>query len=203
MSSSVVPPTRPLMRHWGWRVVNQVDNLASMCGRIHAAVKPNQAEGTVVGEEFAELRLGFVFEILRKVLFGGIVIPVVAEAVGVVPIFAVRVVDAEANAGTATGFGKFFEGIALEGGPIDDVVFADLGVIHGEAVMMFGGDDHIFHAGGLGEGDPGFGVEMHGIELMGAFAIFGDGNVEALHDPFGFGVRGNLLALPFTGRERR
>ncbi len=87
----------------------------------------------------------------------------------------------------------------MEGGPIDDVVLADLRFIHGETVVMFGGDDQIFHAGGFGEGDDGLGVEFGGVELMGALAIFGDRDVEALHDPFGFGVRRNLLAVPFAG----
>ena len=62
-----------------------------------------------------------------------------------------------------TGGGEFLEGIALEGGPIDDVVGADFRVIHGEAVVMFGGDDEVFHAGGFGEIDPGFGVEVDGL----------------------------------------
>ena len=94
---------------------------------------------------------------------------------------------------------KSGKGNEVEGGPIDDVVVTDFGVIHGEAVVMFGGDDEILHASGFGEGDPRFGVEVDGVELMGAFAIFGDGDVEALHDPFGFGVRGDLLAFPFAG----
>ena len=79
--------------------VNDAGKFGGVFGRVHAAIKPNEAERAVIGEKLAELRLGFLFEVLGEIFFGGIVIPVVAEAVGIVPIFAVRIVDGEANAG--------------------------------------------------------------------------------------------------------
>ena len=56
----------------------------------------------------------------------------------------------------------------MERGPVDDVVFAHTGVIHGEAVVVFGCDDEIFHPGSLGKIDPRIGVELGWVELMGA-----------------------------------
>ena len=88
-------------------------------------------------------------------------------AAGGGPVLRLRVVEAELDALLAALFGEFFEGIALEGRGVDDVEGIGLGVEHGEAVVVFGGDDDVLHAGGLGERDDVVGVEAGGIELAG------------------------------------
>jgi len=70
---------------------------------------------------------------------------------------------------------------------------------HGEAVMMFRGDNHVSLAGGFRSAHPAFGVEVNRIELFGELLILGDRNFRTVHDPFA--NTGNLFTLPFTCRN--
>lgn len=63
--------------------------------------------------------------------------------------------------------------------------------------MMFAGDDDVFHAGGLGEPDPGAGVELDGVKLVGEAFVLGDGHAGLFEEPLA--VVG--IALPFAGRH--
>ncbi len=55
----------------------------------------------------------------------------------------------------------------MEWSGVDNVVLADLGAVHGEAVVMFGRDYQILRAGGLGDRHPLVGVKLHRVELPG------------------------------------
>ena len=67
--------------------------------------------------------------------------------------------------------------------------------------MVFRGEHEVVHAGGLARWHTG-GVEVDGIQGVGHLAVFGDGDVEALHDPFGFVARRDVQAFLFAGEER-
>ena len=162
----------------------------------------------VVVEELFDLGDGFLVEVVVEAAILGF-IPVVVGSVavsrgvggaaGVGPVLVLRVVEAELDALLAALFGEFFEGVALEGSGGDDVEGIDLGVEHGEAVVVLGGDDDVLHAGGLGEGDDVVGAEAGGVELRGEGLVVGDGDGGAVHDPFA--DAGNLLAVPGSGGD--
>ena len=115
------------------------------------------------------------------------------------PILRLRVVEAEFDALFAALFGEFFEGVAFEGSGGDDVEGVDLGVEHGEAVVVFGGDDDVLHAGGFCEGDDVVRGEAGGIELGGEGFVVGDGDGEVVHDPLA-DVSG-ALAVPLASGD--
>ena len=96
--------------------------------------------------------------------------------------------------------GEFLERVASEGSGGDDVEGIDLGVEHGEAVVMLGGDDDIPHAGGFCESDDIVGTEAGGIEVFGEGFVVGDGDGEIVHDPLA--DVGGALTVPLPGRDR-
>ena len=100
----------------------------------------------VVFEELFDLGDGLVLEVVVEAAVLGF-IPVASGLVVVAaddgdtagrgPILRLGVVEAEFDALLAALFGELFEGVALEGCCGDDVEGVDLGVEHGEAVVMF------------------------------------------------------------------
>jgi hypothetical protein len=151
-------------------------------GKLGGGVEPEDV-GVVFFNEFEELGDGFAVDIFFDAfeLFGVevvpvgaaeefaiaarvLVIPVVAGGVGVFPVEGVRVVEAEADAGGVAGVGEFLHGVAFEPGGVVEIVGGDFRRIHGEAVVVLGGDDEVFHAGVFKEVDPGGGVELFGVE---------------------------------------
>ena len=91
------------------------------------------------------------------------------------------------------------EGIAFERRGGDDVEGICLGVEHGEAVVVLGGDDDVLHAGGFGEGDDVVGAEGGWIELGSEGFVVGYGDGGGVHDPFT--DAGDLLAVPRAGGD--
>ena len=85
------------------------------------------------------------------------------RAAGSGPVLGLGVVEAELDALLAAFFGELAEGVALEGSGGDDVEGVDLGVEHGEAVVVLGGDDDVLHAGGFCEGDDVVRAEAVGL----------------------------------------
>src|SRR5262249_27089972 len=83
-----------------------------------------------------------------------IVVPIVAGSIGVFPIVSVRVIEAEFHSVFLAGGLELFHGIATERGRFDNVIVGDFGVIHREAVMMFGGNNEVAHAGFFGGANP-------------------------------------------------
>ena len=140
--------------------------------------------------------------VLGRVPVAGVVVVVAADGGGSAgggPVLGLRVVEAEFDALLAALFGEFLEGVALEGGGGDDVEGVDLGVEHGEAVVVLGGDDDVLHAGGFGEGDDVVRGEAGGVEVFGEGFVVGDGDGEVVHDPLA--DVGGALAVPLAGGD--
>jgi hypothetical protein len=119
-------------------------------------------------------------------LVGAAVVPCGAaarEVVGVVPI-ELRIVEEELDA-LAVGFvGEHLEGIFLVRGALDDVPVGKLGVEHGETVVVAGSDGDVLHAGGFGQSDPGFGVELFGVEEVGQTFVVVEPELAVVENPF-------------------
>ena len=89
--------------------------------------------------------------------------------VRVVPV-AGGVIGSEANASFFAGGGKFLDHVPAKG-RIYNVVVRLLRIPKAKAIVVLGGEHHVFHAGGLGDGDPLVGIELNGIELFVEVAI--------------------------------
>jgi hypothetical protein len=130
---------------------------------------------------------------------GLVVAGLVGRGSGGGPVLILRVVEAEFEALPAALFGQLLEWIAFEGGGGDDVEGVGLGVEHGEAVVVLGGDDDVLHAGGFGEGDDVVGAEGGGVEFGREGFVVGDGDGGVVHDPLA--DAGDLLAVPGAGGD--
>ena len=176
---------------------------------VGGGVEPDDGgEVAVVGEELFELGDGLGVEVGVEVAVlcgvpvvgGGVVVAgLEGGAAGSGPVLVLRVVEAELDALLAALFGEFVEGVAFEGSGGDDVEGVGLGVEHGEAVVVLGGDDDVLHAGGFGEGDDVVGAEAGGVELWGEGFVVGDGDGGVVHDPLA--DAGDLLAVPGAGGD--
>jgi hypothetical protein len=190
--------------------VEDLDDLGgALGGHLLGSVEPND-DGVVlvVVEELFDLGDGFLVEvivegaILRGVPVAGLEVVVSADCCGSAggcPVLCLRVVEAELHALLATLFGELAQGVALVGSGGDDVEGVDLGVEHGEAVVVLGGDDDVLHAGGFGEGDDVVRGEAGGVELRGEGFVVGDGDGEVVHDPLTDVVA--ALSLPLSGGD--
>ena len=98
-------------------------------------------------------------------------------------------------------FGELFERVApLEGSGGDDVEGIGLGVEHGEAVVVLGGDDDVLHAGGCWrESDDVVRAEAGGVELGSEGLVVGYGDRGVVHDPLA--DAGDLFAVPGSGGD--
>ncbi|OPZ07697.1 MAG: hypothetical protein BWZ10_02779 [candidate division BRC1 bacterium ADurb.BinA364] len=161
---------------------------------VDRRIVPDQADRAVLRQQLLDLRQSLFLHVAVEVLLGGIVVPIVARGVGVMPILFLRIIKTETDSGLFAGRGEFGHWIAAEGRGVDDVIGAGLRMVHREAVMVLGGDDQIFHPRVFGHGHPFLGVELRGIESPGEFFVFGDGDFGALHDPLA--NAGNLLVFP-------
>ena len=94
-------------------------------------------------------------------------------------------------------FGEFLQRVAMEGRGGDDVERVRLGIEHGEAVVVLGGDDDVLHAGGLGQRDDVVRGEAGGVELRCERLVIRDGDGAVVHDPLA--DAGDLLAVPRAG----
>jgi hypothetical protein len=160
----------------------------------------------VVGEEFAHLRHGFLRDVIhqRHALHGRIPmgLALVDAAVGaarVVPVLGLGMIKAELHALPGAGLGELLERVAAEGRGVDNIVGVGLRVKHREAVVVLGSDHDVAHAGLFGQGHPGFGIELHRIEVFGQGFVLGHRNFGVEHDPLA--DAGDALALPFAGRQ--
>lgn len=157
--------------------------------------------GSVLSEQLTDLRDDFVLEVAVEVFLALVgEVPIVADAVGLVPVLGLRIVEAQPDALALAGRRQFLHGVAMEGRRVDDVVLAGLGVEHGKTVVMFSGDDDVLHAGVLGDGDPLVRVEPDGVEFIGEFLVVFDGNFGVVHDPLA--DAGDFFAIPIAGGQR-
>ena len=180
--------------------MNVVDQIYALLPRNQdGGVEPDETDRAVAGEDLFELGLDLLFEIATEValLHGLREIPGVAGCVGAMPVLILRVVKAQGHAGFVTGLGELFHRIAGKRSGVDDVVVANGGVVHGEAVVMLGCENKVFRTGVLSELDPRTGVELDRVEPGGELFVVGDGNLVAEHDPFGDAV--DVPTIPLAG----
>ncbi len=150
---------------------------------LPAAIEPDDIDGAVGGEELADL-----FEHIRAeavpLLGGGLVR--LAEAVGAVGIGEGGIVgvapvdqgEIEADAETlgTEGIDEFADEVAAVGGMFHAEI-GRLGVEHGVAVVVLGGEDGVLHAEAPGHPGERGGVPVDGVEGGGGGLVFGDGEV--------------------------
>jgi len=87
----------------------------------------------------------------------------------------------------------------MERGGCDDVEGIGLGIEHGKAVMVLGGDNDVLLASGFGEGDYVMRIEACGVEFRRKSFIVGYRDGSAVHNPLA--DTGNLLAVPCACRD--
>lgn len=191
--------------------VEELDDLGGALGGHHlgGCVEPDDdGVALVVFEELFDLGDGlFVEVIIEGAVLGfipvsGLLVVISANGCGASgggPVLRLRVVEAELDALLAALLGEFLDGISVEGCGGDDIEGVDLGVEHGEAIVVLGGDDDVLHAGALGERHDVVRGEAGGIELLCEALVVGDGNGEVVHDPFA-DVSG-ALAVPLSGGD--
>ena len=165
-----------------------------------AAIEPENADRAVIGQEFADLAfdIGDVFFEVGIGIGSAVetALGIFGGEIGIVPVRD-GIIETEFQAGLARCIGQFLHRIAMEGSRFDDVKVGEFGAVHAKAVMVFGGDDDVFHAGAFGDADPFAGIEVGGIELGGEFFVFGRRYFGLQLDPFGV----VFLAFPFAGGD--
>ena len=175
--------------------------------------------GIVVADEFLDLGNGFGVHVAagagdevrggfppigaaEEAIAAGVVeVPVVARTVGLAPVEGVRVVETKFEAVESAGVAQLYHRIAGKRRGLDDGGVAHLRVEHGEAVVVFGGDDKVAHAGLLREADPGIGVEVDGVKGAGDLTvIYRDWDLGHSLDMFAVAAVG--FALPGAAERR-
>ena len=154
-------------------------------GRVRpAAVVPEHREAAVVGAQFQHLRVHVVQELSPAFRVAGL-----AAEVGRVAPVQQRVVEAVAHAALLTGVYEFGQKIALRGRPGRREV-GDLGVPEAEALVVPRGQDHVAHAGVLGQRHPFVRVVVLRIEAVGQPPVFLRRNALLVHRPLVTGQEG-------------
>jgi hypothetical protein len=123
---------------------------------LSAQVEPEAVDSPVIGQKLADLAVQ-VLDVAGVVL---------GAVVGVVPV-GLGVVNDELQAGLVAGVGHLLHHVDLPGrlGPGDPVV-GQLRVVEAEPVVVLDQEDHVLHAGVLGDLDPLAGVELVGLPLF-------------------------------------
>src|SRR5688572_24612657 len=83
-----------------------------------------------------------------------VIVPIIAGCIRVFPIECMRIIKTEAKTVFSGSTGKLAHRVSLERGRITNVVAAHRRRIHGEPVMMLGGDDDVSHTRRLNQPDP-------------------------------------------------
>ena len=160
----------------------------------------------ILFKEFSDLRLGLAFHVAVDIL--GVLVRIVPRVaasalggpvggyVGVVPVAAQRIIDAQFETVFAAGHGQFFQRVAVEGREVAEVVFTAWRMVHGKTVMVFGGIDNISGAHVLCGLHPFVGVEAEGVEFPDLGLIFADGDAGFEHDEFAI----IAASFPFAGK---
>lgn len=194
-SVTLVGSTEPIVPDEVGVLVEELDDFSGALGGhgLGGGVEPDD-DGVVlvVGQELFDLGDGLLVEVVVKgailgfIPVAGLLIVIAADGCGSSgggPVLRLGVVEAELDSLLAALLGELLEGIAMEGSGGDDVEGIDLGVEHGEAVVMLGGNDDVLHAGSLGEGNDVMRGEAGGVELLCEAFVVGDGDGEIVHDP--------------------
>ncbi len=166
---------------------------------MRRCIEPDGQNIAVTGQQLIQLRLIKFFDIALQV-FGAFLrvipeIPVVTEPIvapvlfialcqRVAPFAHVGIVQTELHAVTPTGVGQLGNDIAPERRGVYHVEVADGGLEHGEAVVVLGGQNNVFHAGLLGEHHPIVRVEGLRIKFTGQLFILLYRDTVGIHIPF-------------------
>ncbi len=130
-----------------------------------------------------------------KVVIAGLI----SRAAGCCPVLVLRIVETELHALFAALLGQLADRIPMEWCGLDDIKGICFGVEHGEAIMMFGGDDDVSHSRRLGQCNDVMGIEARGIKLCREPLVVGHRDGACVHDPFA-NAR-DPLALPGSCRD--
>ena len=155
-------------------------------------------------DEFAQLRNGFrvhvfprrghefqpglppVFPTDELVAAGIVAVPVVARRVGISPVERLRIIKTKLDPLPVACGTQIRHRIVMPRRRVHDVVVIDLRRPHRKAIVVFRGDDEVFHARPLRERDPRVGVEIGRVEISGDFpAVIHDGNFQHALDVLG------------------
>ena len=110
------------------------------------------------------------------------------------------VVDPEPESLFPAFAAEFGDHIALERGPLDDVVVRQLRIPHAESVVMLGRDDQVFHPRVFCHPDDGRGVKAGGVERGCDLLVLHVWNPARMLDPFG--ISADPPALVSTSQNR-
>jgi len=170
----------------GLEPVHEVHKLPRLRWRDRSRrVEPDAGDGTVVGQQLLDLRHRLAPKVAREVAALRREVPRVADRVALVPVLRLRVVEPQTQAFGPARIRQLPERVAAEGRGVHDVVRADRGLEHGEAVVVLGRDHDVPHARGLGQPDPLESIEPRGVETPGDLLIFRHRDFGALHHPLG------------------
>ena len=187
-------------------LVQQGDDLrCAVPGHVGSgSIEPdNDWKLRILGEEFFDLWDGLGVEIAVEITVL-CRIPVVGCGIMIAgfvggsarrgPILVLGVVKAELHPLLPALFAEFAEWVALKGSCGNNVERVCIGVEHGEAVVVLGGDDDILHPRGLGEGHNIPSAEAGGIELGREGLVLRDRDRSVIHNPLA--DAGDLLSAP-------
>ena len=114
-------------------------------------IEPDAGNFAVVREQFTQLCI-LIVEILRPIAAfrpaRGVAGGPAREVIAMVPI-ELRVVEEELDSLLVAFIGEELEDVALIGRPLHDRPVGNLGIKHGEAVVMLARDGDVLHAGGF------------------------------------------------------
>jgi len=102
--------------------------------------------------------------------------------VGMMPVEE-RIIKTDLEAFRPESLHKFFQEVAAEGG-VGHLVIGVFRVPEAEALVMFGSDDRIFHAGCFRHPSPLAGIEEVGVEVVKIFLVLLVGQTLVIFYPF-------------------
>ncbi|MPM66580.1 hypothetical protein SDC9_113490 [bioreactor metagenome] len=136
------------------------------------AVKPQQIDRSILGQQLPHL----IVEILRvgrEVASGGMPAQGMARIDHIIRVMPVgqRIVDADFQPFRPEGVDNPPQQVAPAAGRGGGLVIGELRIPQTEAVMVLGGDHHVFHARGAGQLRPCGRIEKIGLEILDIFAV--------------------------------
>ena len=162
----------------------------------------------ILGEEFFDLWDGLGVEIAVEITVlcripvvgcGIMIAGFVGGSARCGPILVLGVIKAKLHTLFLALFAEFAEWVTLKGSCGNNVERVCIGVKHGEAVVVLGGDDDILHPRGLGEGHNIPSAEAGGIELGREGLVLRDRDraLFIIHSP----MPGICFPAPGAGRD--
>ena len=174
------------------------EHIGALFVHVGRCVPPQHGDRAVVGQNLLHLRHGDIADVIvHAAVLGFVPMSAGGRAARIVPVLRLRIVKSQFHAVFLARLGQRLEQIFAVGRGFDDVPVAGLRIEQRKAVVVLAGDDDVFHAGFFGELHPLVGIVFDRIELLGVLAIFGHGNLAAVHDPLADAA--DLLAVVGAG----